>query len=359
MTGRGLSRFHREQRGAVLVIVAICLVVLLGMLVLTADLGRMVSSRRDFVRASDAAAIAAAQQCANANGDVAAVGAADATATANETAAAQSAWSPEWGHGGADAALCDETIFDPGELASGLPSIRVGYQRDLDMFFAPIFGVETATVAAEATAVWGPAVPDRVAPFTIDLAVLTNCGIPSESATGLGCTFKYPPDNVGNPRWGALDLTKWGDGSVDPQTCGVSAADLAAILAGGGSPVPLQPPPPTWDCLDKSGLSYSINVWRALIGQTWAFPVVDIEASVGHKGPAGSEACDGTDPECEIEIAWVVSFTCLHVTDVYRPPPAPGNDIAIDTQWNGPCASGGVPDPDLLDLGVHGFRLVD
>ena len=88
MTDGGLPRLHREERGAVLMIVAISLVVLIGMLVLTADLGRMVASRRDFVRASDAASLAAAQQCAEANGEAAALAAANATATSNEPAAA-------------------------------------------------------------------------------------------------------------------------------------------------------------------------------------------------------------------------------------------------------------------------------
>jgi Flp pilus assembly protein TadG len=65
MSRAGLRRRLRvDEGGVVAVVVAICMIVLMGMLVLTVDLGRTVSIRRDMVNASDAAVLAAARTCA-------------------------------------------------------------------------------------------------------------------------------------------------------------------------------------------------------------------------------------------------------------------------------------------------------
>ena len=65
----GPRRLHREESGAVLMIVAIAMLVLVGMLVLTVDLGRMVAVKREMVAGADAAVLAAAQQCALGNSE--------------------------------------------------------------------------------------------------------------------------------------------------------------------------------------------------------------------------------------------------------------------------------------------------
>ena len=68
----GFVRVRDEERGATLAIVAISLICLLGMLVLTFDLGRGVALKRNMVNGADAAALAAARECGLAHGDVAA-----------------------------------------------------------------------------------------------------------------------------------------------------------------------------------------------------------------------------------------------------------------------------------------------
>src|SRR3972149_1344243 len=68
MSRAAFARVRSEERGAVLMIVALCLLILLGMLVLTVDLGRGVAYKRQLVTGADAAALAAAQQCALGNG---------------------------------------------------------------------------------------------------------------------------------------------------------------------------------------------------------------------------------------------------------------------------------------------------
>lgn len=349
--GGVLSRLRRDQHGAVIMIVAVSLVVLFAIMVLAVDLGRVVASRRDYVRASDSAVLAAAQQCAKGNGAGAALSAADATAVANEAAAAQAAWSPEWGNGGADAALCAKDVFGPGELTQ-LPSVRVGYEREIEFFFAPVFGFDTGTVREEATAVWGPVVNPLIAPISVDYATLLGCGIPQTTFTPISCQLDYFKDTLKNPRWGELVLERWGEefaADVGGSYCSVSASDLRDQIIN-GIEVPLEPKPPTWDCLDN-GLSFS--VWSAMKGKTLTFPVIDINRSTGKTKP-GDQDCNGTNPNCQIDTAYVLSFVCLNVVDVQKK----GPDITLQTVWSDGCSSGGIPDPTMLDLGVHGFRLV-
>jgi len=61
MSRQGLRGLRDEEDVAVVVVMAITLLVLIGSLVLTFDLGSIVSVRRDMVNASDAAVLAAAR----------------------------------------------------------------------------------------------------------------------------------------------------------------------------------------------------------------------------------------------------------------------------------------------------------
>jgi Flp pilus assembly protein TadG len=64
-----LARLRDEEQGAVLAMVAISLIVMLGMAVLTFDLGHGVALKRNMVGAADAAALAAARECGLAHGE--------------------------------------------------------------------------------------------------------------------------------------------------------------------------------------------------------------------------------------------------------------------------------------------------
>src|SRR6266540_6574778 len=83
----GLARLRDEEQGAVLMMVAISLVVLIGMAVLTFDLGRGVALKRNMVNAADAGALAAARECGLANGrDDATAAASDLVSENNDAA---------------------------------------------------------------------------------------------------------------------------------------------------------------------------------------------------------------------------------------------------------------------------------
>ena len=67
--GFGLARLRHDEEGAVLAMVGLSLLALLGMLVLTFDLGRGVAIKRNMVSAADAGALAAARECGLAHGE--------------------------------------------------------------------------------------------------------------------------------------------------------------------------------------------------------------------------------------------------------------------------------------------------
>jgi hypothetical protein len=277
----------------------------------------------------------------------------------NEPGVVRTAWQ-------IDADECDE------DSLTGLSGVHAGYEQDLEMFFAPIFGINSTTVGGQATAVWGPAQNASLTPITVDFDILTACGIPMDP-DGDGtqsCTLEYSKDTLQNPRWGELDLSEWGNefAADDPNACHVSASDLTDAIEGGGAATPPDVPLPTWDCLDN-GLSTS--VWEAMEGRYLTFPVMSLDLSTGEEVPNNDSAdadddCTGADipdlqsrgHDCEIDTAHILGFVCLYVSDVSKH----GPDLTVQTEWRGACTSGGIPclpDSDCYDFGVHAVRLVD
>ncbi|MGH2589589.1 MAG: pilus assembly protein TadG-related protein, partial [Actinomycetota bacterium] len=247
-----LMRLRDEQDGAVVMIVAVCMLVFLGMLVLTVDLGRGVAYRRQVVNGTDAAALAAAQQCALGNGEPA----------AREAAAAVF---------GANVQLDFELLVDiPPECATPAGTepkfVSVTSSAEIDYFFAPIFGISSGNIATRSVAMWAAAQINPV-PIMVDQDQLEACGIvlnepPPDDLDP--CPLEYDKDALGEPSWGALGLPWWGDRSawLDPQKCGMDANTLRDIILNGGYTEPLDlngTPPgtaPTYVCVDN-GLSDS------------------------------------------------------------------------------------------------------
>jgi hypothetical protein len=137
------SRFHNDEGGTVVLMVALSLVALIGMLVLTFDLGSLVARKRTMVTASDSAALAAARSCAGLPPVVAPEAAADALASANAGAGIT---------GGITAA---ENCGVPTNPAKVMGSVTVNYAKTFELYFAPLLGVNDATVRSDGSAVWG------------------------------------------------------------------------------------------------------------------------------------------------------------------------------------------------------------
>lgn len=347
------ARLRNEERGAVMLIVALSLMVFLGMLVLTVDIGRGVAFKRQVVNGTDAAALAAAQQCALGNGYVAAQDAAT-------TVLAQNVQLP-----------VSITSIEMPECNSPegteFKTVRVTTNADIEYFFAPIFGVADGDIATHAVAIWAAAASANPVPITIDMQQLMDCGIfpgnPPEPDEEIECELEYPKDTLQEPRWGILDFEHWGDPDAAP--CTVSAAELKEMIDNGGYPVGMElngDPPgsqPTMTCVDN-GLSFS--VWNSMEGHTLIFPVIDLQTSTGTVKPGGdSVPCTGADipalraqgKDCQIDTVNTIAWVVLHVENVNQN----GATVTFDSNTE-LTTSGGLPG-GTIDFGVRAVRLVD
>jgi hypothetical protein len=338
---RKLNRLHHDESGAVLMVVAVTLLVLIGMLVLTVDLGRGVAVKREMVSGTDAAVIAAAHECAIGHTYDQANAAANAILAQNKSGAVQ--------NGVLSAPSCGLKPTEP-------HLVTINTKVQMDYFFAGIFGFNSGEVGAHAVAEWGVVASGLGAPITVDHEQLANCQIPTDNppTTPVNCQLQYPKDQLTNPRWGALDLSKWGDAGAAP--CHVSASDLIGIINNGGAFEPL--PAPNYDCLDN-GLSDS--VWDSLVGKILLFPVNDLDRSTGTTKP-GNAPCTGADipalqaqgKDCQIDTAYIVGWIQLRVNSMSKH----GPDISLDVTYLGLTSGGGIPGPGTEDWGARAVRLV-
>ncbi len=143
---RRLSRGHPDESGAVMIIVAVTLVVMIGFVGLVIDLGRIYEERRELSRAADAAVLAIAADCGtHAQPCTEEVG----LVTAQTYADANS----DDGASGIDdltISLDDRTVWTRTQTLDS----DTGTSQ-LPLLFLGVFGHESTTVEAEATAIWG------------------------------------------------------------------------------------------------------------------------------------------------------------------------------------------------------------
>jgi len=335
-----------DERGAVVVIVAISLVFLLGFLVLVVDLGGMVATRRAMVRAADSAALAAAQACAGTstqspNPGLAGESYADQYAIANvDLANLNSSAVNVVEYGALVPAAGGGYAFAPGvnNCQNGQPGyVTVEYMGTQDMFFARIWGAGTGDVVGRATAIWATTLNPGIVPFTMTEAAFVGCLNGTST-----CSFTFPPPGGQPPSWGILDVPDTWNAANPPgvrsSNCTVSANQNYWNDIYNGS-IRLTPPPPAWACMD-TGLQSSVNVWDPLIGKTWVFPIADI-IEVNQGGWA--------------DMAHIIDFACLRVTAIDRQ----GNTRIMRTVPESTCFSQGELDPLALGLGPQGTRLVE
>jgi Flp pilus assembly protein TadG len=247
-----LIRVRHEEQGAVLAIVAISLICLIGMLVLTFDLGRGVALKRNMVNGADAAALAAARECGLAHGDVAAKQAAT-TLVADNNDAATLLPDPDGFEVDPEGAQCNGTA---GSLEGGVGLVTVTVRVPQQYFFAPIFGINNGTVVASATAEWTTGLTNP-APVKIDQLKVEQCvdeGQPNpEGMVDCWFTFAKGPGPL-NGDWGWLNLPEgWPVNGQDPNPMKCSsqaggAKDLGDYIGGmGGMGAGGAALPPLWD----------------------------------------------------------------------------------------------------------------
>jgi Flp pilus assembly protein TadG len=162
-------RFLHDRRGQNLVLLAVLMTVLLGVLAIAIDAGRLYLERRRMQNAADAAALAGAQELCFGSGQQgpAEAIARDYATNRNGAQAAAIEWVDRW-------------------------TIRVVASETVGNFFAGAIGVQTSDVSARATAACGSSTAGcRLWPVAID----------STKWDGLGCgqTFYVWNDNADNP----------------------------------------------------------------------------------------------------------------------------------------------------------------
>jgi hypothetical protein len=312
---RSRLRLRRDD-GATAVIVVLTLVALLGVIVLTVDVGQLLYKRRAMVNASDAAALAAAQSCAGLS-DSDSPGAMANTFAANNVSTAVG--------GIIDIAGCDGPPY-------GHVTVEYGVQQGL--FFAGVLGFEgPAQVTTKATAGWGPT--GRANPLPI--VVYTgqeqgNCDIQEGTPPGTPCYMWYDNDLFNNSAFGFLNLCTandpcqqgWGVGQTD--NCpNVGASLRQDWIEGNWSGGPNEVVPPFSYVCRVSGVSETN--WSTLEGREipgipsghvfgveddadLIFPVNDCTQQVLTDGTIG---CSTTlSPEKYA----IVGFIVLHLEDV-------------------------------------------
>lgn len=317
-----LARLRDEEQGAVLAMVAISLIVLIGMAVLTFDLGHGVALKRNMVNAADAAALAAARECGLAQGDASATKAADQLIAANNASASRVGplkYSPS-------PAVCSGAGNpDP----DGHNTVTVTVKVPQEYFFAQIFGFKGGQVVASATAEWtmelsGPA------PLKLEALNVEGC---LKGGTGSSCYVGY--NNVGS-QYGWLNFPEgWPvQGQPNPPTSCPStggANDLKNYIGqmgGMGTSSGFSPTlwnVPVWVCA-KPGANASAQ--QAIQDWVDAFsnpappeprPVVSFPVVAPPSAPCPAEGCwpRYTNPAASYP---VIRFQGFYIENLYRGP---------------------------------------
>jgi Flp pilus assembly protein TadG len=351
-----LHRIRDEERGAVLMIVALLLLALIGMLVLVFDLGRVVAIRRDQVNAADAAALAAAQQCAAGNTFTQARAAATTLNTDNSSDATISFF---------DAPEC---TGDTTTLTQGTKFVTVDSTVNVEYFFAQIFGLDSGPVTTRAVASWGPVESlTSPVPIRLSLAALTPCISQTPGSSGSACAFAFD-DDPNASQWGILNFPEgWPSSGVGPTDCNGAGgqSDVNDYLVGAGAvftaTVPSDPGY-VYACAQSGARADTMNV---IIDQINAaapgpyyltFPVMSNTVPIIDLG--GNQQAVPIIGFTVLRVlgAWFGQDAKLHCT---FPDGVKNSSLfCIQTQWDGgQIVTGGTPGGGP-DLGARGFRLV-
>jgi Flp pilus assembly protein TadG len=307
MIVEGLRR-RDDERGAVAVIVTLCLVAIFAMVVLTVDVGGLLLERRSMVNAADAAALAAAQSCATSGDTDVPEDVADTYAVDNVPAV--------------PAAGITNIVDKPG-CDLGVPGhVTVRYSEQHDLFFAAVLPSQqnVGTITTGATAAWGPLGGGFAIPIVLDQGTVQGtCDIPIPvgGEVPATCAFWYDnKDTMGNGNWGFINLAEW-NVAADASCPNSGTSDLKDWIENGYPDIRTlngTPPgsAPTYTCI---GNGHSDSTWRDTladaVGETKLFPVNDCTKQVDQKGV--TIGC-GLQPNKYA----IVGFTSLFIQHVYR-----------------------------------------
>ena len=294
-----------DERGATAVIVALTLVALLGLMVLTVDVGQLLFKRRAMVNASDAAALAAAQSCAN-------IGDTDVPGTVANLYATQNVSSAAGGI--TELVGCDGPAFG---------HVSVEYGMNQSLFFAGVLGFNgPARVATTATAGWGPTGGGNPVPIVVyEGTTQGGCDIRENIPAGEQCYMWYDNDLFNESSFGFLNLCTASDPCQQgwdvpaASTCPSVGSSLRDDWINGtwqGESNETNYPAPTYVCR-VTGLA--TDDWGTLddrVGDELLFPVNDCTTQVDRNGVAL-----GCTPSVAPDKYNIIGFIVLHLDAVY------------------------------------------
>jgi Flp pilus assembly protein TadG len=301
---RFMLRLRDEERGATVVIVVLCLVAMFGMLVLVVDVGGLLVRRRAMVNGSDAAALAAAEQCSTTGSTLAqAETQADTLAIANVANMTASSGSIT------DSANC-------GTKNKGY--VTVQYTSPQHLFFAPVLGASNSgNVTTAATAGWGPAGSANPVPIILNVGTFQGaCNLPlPDTAIGTKCYLWYDNNLFNGSSFGFLQLDQWNVPATANCSSSGGANDINNWINGlwNGGQLGLNYPLPTYVCVRSGNISTAwFDTLAARTGDTLFFPINDWDGSVtGYPQLLNSS---GT----QIDKFNVIGFAGLKLEAVYK-----------------------------------------
>jgi len=252
---------HQEE-GVVAIVVAITLVVLMGAVALTLDVGGMLYRRREMVNGADAAALAAAMECSNGKGLVA------ATAAANHQFEGDSPGSKASGYS------LDSIAASPA-CGGTAGHITVTYTTQQPLYFAPVLGMsDHHAITTAATASWGPAGPFPIAVNLGPPDAFKTCSI--NATPGTDCYYLFDNNQTGNGDFGFLNLAGWGQPSDQGCNGGGGANLLSGEITGtvGYSRYVFKIPDYVCQISGLKGKDWN-QALASMVGQTRPFPIND------------------------------------------------------------------------------------
>jgi hypothetical protein len=353
-----VDRLRRED-GAVAVLVALLLPVIMAMVVLAVDVGALETHRRAMVNTADSAALAAAQSCID-----------PVTYGDPETLADQYAAQNESGSQGG--IVWNDTV-NCGTGQAG--HVTVLYTAPHEYFFAPVLGFpSTGTIEATATAEWGPTSEIGPIPLVLDLgSINATCDVPNIQE-GTVCYFWYDNDKFSGSNWGFLNLDLWDVDATAACPNRGGANELAGYLDGSLS--------------FRGGLNYPLPTYvcriPGLTDNLWFNQIASLVAQQAQRDfPINDPSGQLTLPSGVIDKFDIIGFAHMQFWGIWRAndapaacqgvrpatqPSAPGagpgggggqgnnSGYCLALKWNG-AQIGGTPG-GAADFGLYGVRLI-
>lgn len=310
-----------EERGAVAVIVAILLVVLLGFAALAVDVGVLYAERTQLRNGADSAALAIAQKCAHDLNDAACT----ETSTLARTLANSNA--------GDGATNIKSLVLDKaaGKVTVTAGALEPGKEPNkVSLFFARVLGFNDAEVSAAATVQWGRPVAGPTAfpiafsicqvKFHVDggLQLLVSHGKKTDETCNYGPSGAVVPGSFG---WlqrptgtcaGAVNTANWSmgePGNSYPKVCDDQLRTWASDITAGKDVTVLLP---IFDQVSGNGsnTSYRILSFAAFRVTGWSFNG-NTFPSTFHNAPPFVDSSLTCDTSCTGIIGSFVRYVSL------------------------------------------------